>query len=242
MKICGKNPVLERLKSNPRSIKRITIEEGHPEAGYIYLKAKKWGIPVAAVPASKILKIARHLNSQGLIMEVEDFSYSALEDLLEWAKTDGDGVFFLDGINDPQNLGSLMRSLSCLGNFGIVLPTHNSVSVTETVLRVACGGDNFVRISRVANLSQAIASAKDIGFWVAATVVAGGEDLTKVQFPFPLGMVIGSEQKGVRDVLRQKTDMQITIPMVRPRMSLNVAQAATLIGYEVVRQKWAGKA
>lgn len=236
MHICGKNPVLERLKSNPKSIKRITIQQGHPEAGYIYQKAKKWGIPVATVPASKILKLARTLNAQGLVIDVEDFTYYPLEEILEWVKKDGAGVFFLDGMNDPQNLGGMIRSLACLGNFGIVLPTHNSVSVTETVLRVASGGDNFVRVARVANLANAVTVARDAGFWIAGTVVAGGEDITGVKFSSPVGIVLGSEQKGVRDVLLKQVDQKITIPMNQPRLSLNVSHAATLLAYELIRQ------
>ena len=237
MRISGKNPVLERLKTNPHSIKRITIQEGHPEAGYIYQKAKKWGIAVVSVPGSKILKLARHTNTQGIIMEVEDFSYYPLADLLAWVKKDGDGIFFLDGLNDPQNLGSMIRSLACLGKFALVLPTHNSVSVTEAVLRVASGGDNFVRIGRVANLGHAISSAKEEGFWIGATVVSDGQDIMQAQLPFPVGMIIGSEQKGVRDVLLKHADLQITIPMARPRLSLNVSQATTLLAYELIRQK-----
>lgn len=235
MRMSGKNPVLERLKNNPRSIKRIIIQDGHPEASYIYQKAKKWGIPIVSVPGSKILKLARNVNSQGLLIEVEDFSYQPIEDLLEGIKQGGHGVFFLDGINDPQNLGSLIRSLACLGHFGIVIPTHNAVAITEAVLRVASGGDNFVRVALVANLGHAIAKAKSAGYWMAGTVVESGEDVRSLSFPFPVGIVIGSEQKGVRDVLLKQVDVRITIPMAQPRLSLNVAQATTLLAYELVR-------
>lgn len=237
MKLYGRNPVLERIKTNPRSIRRIFIEFGHPETGYINQKARKWGIPVSGVPTSKILKLARNVNAQGLLADVDDFAYQAFKDILPLAREKNATLVFLDELNDPQNLGGIIRSLGCLGDFYIVLPTHHSVEVTETVLRVACGGDNYIGVSKVSNLAQAISTAKEEGFWIAGTVVKEGTDLFDAQLQFPLALVIGSEQKGIRDVVRKHLDIALTIPMAHPRMSLNVAHAAAVLCYEVVRQK-----
>ena len=130
-----------------------------------------------------------------------------------------------------------MRTLSCLGGFGIVLPTHDSVGVTESVLRVASGGDNFVGVARVGNLANAIAKAKDAGFWIAGAVVEEGQDITRTPLQFPFGLVVGSEQKGIRDVIIKRLDLKVTVPMAQPRMSLNVAHAAAIFAYEINKQK-----
>lgn len=234
MKLYGKNPVIERLKTNPQSIQKIYLQENHPDGAYIRKKAVQWGLPVVIVPASKLNKLARDLNTQGILVEVEDFGYVPYEDLLSGKK---DTLVFLDGITDPQNLGALIRSLACLGRFGVVLPTHDSVGVTESVLRVACGGENFVRVARVANISHAIAKAKEAGYWIAGSVVKDGQDVSQVEFPFPVGLVVGSEQKGIRPVVQKEVDLCVTVPMVQPRMSMNVAHAAAILCYEIVRQR-----
>ena len=237
MRLYGRNPVLERIKSNPRSIKRIFVEHGHPDSAYVNQKAKQFGLPVTMVPASKMLKLARDVNSQGLLAEVEGFSYLPFPDLLAQAKEKHGTLVFLDELNDPQNLGGIMRSLGCLGHFYIVLPTHHSVEVTETVLRVSCGGDNYVAVAKVANIAVAITKAKEEGFWIAGSVVKNGEDLTKTQFQFPLGIVIGSEQKGIRDVIVKHLDLAVTIPMAHDRMSFNAAHATTILCYGIARQR-----
>lgn len=237
MKLYGKNPVIERMRSNPQSIRRILVEQGHEDHGFIAQKAKKWGIPVSAVPASQLLKIARNVNTQGIVADVDDFSYMLYAELLEMAVEKHLSIIFLDNIMDPQNLGAILRSLGCLGGFAVVLPTKDSVSVTEAVLRVASGGENYVRVSQVSNLAQAIVKAKDAGFWIAGSIVDEGESLFEAQLQFPLGLVLGSEQKGIRDVVKKHVDVKLTIPMAQNKMSYNVAQAATIFAYEISRQR-----
>ncbi len=237
MKIYGKNPVLERLKANPRSVRVIFIQAGNPEHSYIASKAKKYGIPITVIDGRKMLKLGRSMNTQGLLMEVEDFTYLDFEDVLDEAAAGRTTFVFLDGLNDPQNLGAIIRSLGCLGGFTLVLPTHDSVHVTEAVLRVACGGDNYIRIAKVNNLNQAIQKAKSRGIWIAGSVVKDGEDIKKVKLPFPIALVIGSEEKGIRDVTLQKLDVKLTIPMAFPRMSLNAAHAASIFCYEIIKQR-----
>lgn len=237
MRLYGKNPVLERLKSNPKSIKRIFIEQGHREAGYIHMKGKQWHIPVLAVPYSKIQKLAHNLNTQGILAEIEEFPYMDIDDLLDTAKEKKWSIVFLDNLTDPQNLGGIMRTCGSLGNFAIVLPTAEAVNVTETVLRVACGGDNYVVVSRVANLGHAIDKAKAQGFWIMGTAVKDARSIFEVTMQFPLGLVLGSEGKGVREIIRKKLDQEVIIPVKYERMSLNVAHAASIICYEILRQR-----
>ncbi|MFP4473067.1 MAG: TrmH family RNA methyltransferase [Candidatus Omnitrophota bacterium] len=237
MKLYGKNPVLERIKFNPRSIRKIYIQNGHSDAGYIYKKAKKWGLPVMSVPKSKIMKVARNVNAQGIVVEVDDYEYMDLGELISAALKKKLTLIFLDGLNDPQNLGGIIRSLACLGGFALVLPGHGSVGVTETVLRVACGGENYVPVSQVSNIGKAIREAREEGFFIAGAVVDQGEPLMSAKLDFPLGLVIGSEQKGIRPVIRKLLDQHLTLPMAQARLSLNAAHAASIFAYEISRQK-----
>ncbi len=237
MKLYGKNPVLERLRSNPKSIKKIHVEQGVQGLTVIRQKAKQWNIPVIATTRSKMQKIGRSLNTQGIVVVVDDFEYMPFDDLLEQALKKKRCILFLDEINDPQNLGAIIRSAGCLGHFSIVLPSHKSVSVTEAALRVASGGESHVAIAKVSNLNQAIREAKGEGFHIVGTVVNAKQTLEKTQLPFPLGIVVGSEQKGIRDVIRKNLDLEVQIPMYIDRLSFNVAHATTILCYEVTRQK-----
>lgn len=241
MKLYGRNPVLERLKNAPRTILKIYLQEGHPESGYINQKAKQFAVPVLVVPATKLQKLARHANTQGLVAEVEDFVYADWTDILN-APPGGDRrtLVFIDEWNDPQNLGALIRSLACLGKFAVVLPKHHSVDVTEAVLRVACGGENHVLVVKVKNLVAALLQAKEAGYWVAGAVVKGGVDIQSVAWTFPAAVVIGSEQRGLREVVLKELDCALTIPMAHPRMVMNAAQATTVLAYEMMRQKRSG--
>ncbi|MDP8265752.1 MAG: 23S rRNA (guanosine(2251)-2'-O)-methyltransferase RlmB [Candidatus Aceula meridiana] len=237
MRLFGKNPVIERIKVNPRSIKKIYLQEAHPDALYIKKKARKWGLALYVVPKSKMIKMTRHANSQGVLAEVDDFTYLLYEDLLDLAVKKKLSLLFLDELKDPQNLGAIVRSLACLGNFAIVLPKKESVEVTEAVSRVACGGENYVHIAKVANLSRAILEAKERGFWIAGAVVEDGQDIYDAKFSYPVGLVVGSEQKGIRSPILKHLDMKITIPMKQARLSLNAAQATTIFCYEITKQK-----
>ena len=237
MKLYGKNPVLERIKSNPKSIRNVLIEEGHQEAPYIFKKCRQHHIPVSTVPYTKIQKLARNVNTQGIMADVEDFPYTDLGELVEKAVEKKRSLIFLDNLTDPQNLGGIIRTAGSLGGFDIILPSHDSVGVTESVLRVACGGENFLSIARVGNLANAIQKAKDEGFWIIGTAVEKAVPLNEVRLQFPLGLVLGSEEKGVRDVIRRKLDCEVTIPMKQERMSLNVAHAASIFCWEVLRQR-----
>ena len=179
MKLYGKNPVIERLKSNPKSIRRIMIDEQHVDLAYIRKKGHQWGISVTAMPHSKIQRMAQNLNTQGIVADIEEFSYVPLDDLLTNALDKKRIPVFLDNLNDPQNLGGIIRTCGALGDFDIVLPTTESVSVTESVLRVACGGENYLSVAKVNNLGSAIEKAKKLGFWMLGTVVEDAQSLKK---------------------------------------------------------------
>jgi len=236
MRIYGKNPVIERLRANPTSINMITIQRDFKEAAYIHKKAKAKGIPVRVVDIAMIHKMTRNSNAQGVIADLTDFEYTPYDEMLEYAIKKKRVLLFLDELNDPQNLGAIIRSLGCLGHFSLVLPTHKSVEITEAVLRVASGGENYVQVAKVANLNKAIRAAKEMGFHIAGAVPEDGQPIHDIKFPFPLGLVIGSEQKGIREVTEKVLDLRVTIPMHVNTVTLNAAAAATILGYEIHRQ------
>lgn len=237
MKLYGKNSVLERLRYQPQTIHKIYLEQGVEGLTPIFKKAKEKNIPIISMPTTKMIKIARNKNTQGVIADVEDFVYKDYGDMITEALKKKKTLIFLDGLNDPQNLGVIIRSLACLGHFSIILPSHDSVDVTEVVLRVASGGDTNLDIAKVSNLNQAIMKAKQNGFYMVGAVVGAEKSLFDFEFPFPLGLVIGSEQKGIRPVVREQLDAEINIPMSIGTLSLNVAQATTIFCYEITKQR-----
>ncbi len=237
MRLFGKNSIVERLRSNPASIRKIYVQHGFKGTLFIHKKARQHGIPVFPVHQSKMMKIGRDRNTQGILADVDDVAYIPYADLLETALKKKRCLVFLDRLNDPQNLGAIIRSLACLGKFSIVLPTHDSVGVTESVLRVASGGESHVPFSKVSNLGNAIKKAKEEGFQIAGAVVKGGICLTEVKLPHPLGLVIGSEQKGIRDITRRYLDIELSIPMACDTLSFNAAHATAVLCYEITKQK-----
>lgn len=237
MKIYGKNSVVERLKANPQSISEIFIEEGIEVSRDIRDICKLHRIPIQRLLKRQFRKITRDIRTQGIIAEIGEFSYFDVEDVLSSAKEKLLTILFLDSLNDPQNLGSILRTSGCFGGFAVILPKYDSVEVTEAVLRVASGGENYVQVAQVNNLSQAIETSKRYGYWIAGAVAGGGQDLKRAQLSFPLGLVIGSEAKGIREGLLKHLDFKLTIPMPHARLSFNAAVAAAIFCYEVTRQR-----
>lgn len=239
MRIYGRHSVSERLKANPQGIQRLFLEKEHAPKDLEFL-AKNKRIPIRYLTEREFEKASRGIRSQGVLAEVEDFKYAQLENILATPKEKLPALLFLDNLNDPQNLGAIVRTSACLGGFALVLPKHDSVEVTEAVLRVACGGENYVPIAQVKNLSQALRAAKNQGYWMAGALTQGGQDLTKTSLHFPLGIVIGSEAKGIRQGLLKHLDLRLTIPMPQAGLSFNVSCAVALICYEVMRQQRKG--
>ncbi|MBN2095647.1 MAG: RNA methyltransferase [Candidatus Aenigmarchaeota archaeon] len=236
MNLYGKRPVIERMRVDPESIRAIYVEGGtHIEE--LSRIAHEIGFRLNKIPRDKFYRMSRGLNTQGVIAEVEDFVYNDYEDIVSAPDEIKPILVFLDGVTDPQNLGSIIRSLACLGGFCLVLPRRESVDVNETVLRVASGGESHMPICQVSNLSNAIIRAKREGYWIGATVVEGGVNPAKARLNFPLGLIFGSEGQGIRPGLMNRVDYMLTIPMKGADLSFNVAVAATLFCYEAAKQR-----
>lgn len=232
----GKNSVLERLRANPSSIKRVLLHENF-NASHIINKIKSKKIPMVRLNEKKFSRIKHVDRIQGIIAEVDKFLYTPFNTLLNKAKKKRITMIFLDSINDPHNLGSIIRSLACFGKFAVVIPNHSACGVNETVLHVASGGENFVPVSMVSNLSNALIAAKKAGFWAVGTVLEDAESINDVKLPFPLCLVLGSEGKGVHQGLINQLEVKVKIPMKGSSLSFNVAMACAIFCYEIAKQR-----
>ena len=229
----GKNSILERLRVNPKSIKRILLQENF-NSPYILNLIESNGIPMQIVGERELVKTKKADRLQGIVAEVARFSYMDFDELIQ---KKGLSLIFLDNISDPHNLGSILRITACLGNFGVIIPKHSSCEVNDTVMHVASGGENFTPVSTVNNMSVALTKAKKRGFWIVGTVVEKGEDINSVSLPFPICLVLGSEGKGIRHGIEKQLDSKITLPMKGVSLSLNVAMACAIFCYEIDRQR-----
>jgi len=237
MLLYGKNSVLERLKAKPKSIRRIFLHNNF-EMPIIKNLVKQNNIPVEHLSFRELCKIKRDQNLQGIIAEVERFVYSPFGELLNQAQNKKPTFIFLNKIFDPQNLGGIIRTAACFGGFAIVIPKFKACAVNETVLHVASGGENYISVSRVSNLSNAIISVKKYGYWIAGAVVAeDADDLNSVSLPFPLGLVLGSEGKGIQYAVQKHLDIKMRIPMKGANLSFNVTGACAILCYEIAKQR-----
>ncbi len=241
MLLYGKNSVLERLKANPQSIRKILLQENF-DTPHIEKLIKAHNVPVERLPFRKLTRVKPAKDLQGIIAWVDKFKYVSFSDLLSPVESNQLTLILLDRINDPQNLGVIIRTAACFGRFAVVIPQFNACGVTEAVLHVACGGENHVSVSLVPNLSHAVLLAKKYGYWIVGAVVnSEAEYINKTSLPFPLGLVLGSEGKGIRYGLQKHLDLKARIPMQGAELSFNVAIASAVFCYEVSKQRGISK-
>jgi 23S rRNA (guanosine2251-2'-O)-methyltransferase len=239
--IYGVQPVLEALRAKKR-IERIYIaRERGAKTDRLRAEAEKQRIKVIAVPRDELTKRAGHTNHQGVVAalaegtEDEDASVS---DILEVAKAKGEEplVLLLDQIQDPQNLGALIRSAYALGAHGLVVPKDRAAQVTAAVVRASSGAALHMKVAQVVNLKHALTELREAGVWSAAAVM-DGDPAYASRLDGPLAIVIGSEGKGVRPTLAADCDLRVSIPLPGGFDSLNAAVAGAILLYEAVRQR-----
>jgi len=237
MLLYGKNSVLERLKLNPASIKKIFLQEGF-NAPNIEGLIKKSKIPQESLSSRELERIKRGKDLQGIVARVDRFEYIPYDDLLDQADKKKQTIIFLDRINDPHNLGVIIRTVACFGGFALVIPKFEACDVNETVLHVASGGENYLSISKASNLSNAIIMAKKRGYWIAGAIAGSdAKDISSSTLPFPLGLVLGSEGGGIRYGVEKHLDIRVKIPMKGAKLSFNVNIACAILCHEIAKQK-----
>lgn len=232
----GVHPVLETLRVGRRRIEEVFISR---ESGVGDLSAQLGAadIPIARVSSNELTAVAGTPHHQGLAAKVGPYSYFDFDDLLSSATDSGSLILVLDEIQDPANLGSILRSCECLGAAGVVLTKDRAVPVTPAVEKAAAGASAHVRVARVVNLVRAIEKLKASGFWVFAADAKATVDVFSVDLSGKIGVVLGSEGKGIRRLVRENSDQTVSIPMIGKIDSLNVSQTAVVILAESLRQR-----
>ena len=236
--IAGRNAVLELLKSD-KDINKIYVERGekHGSINEIIAKAKDAKIVLVEVDKTKLDYMAE--NHQGVVAVVPPFNYCEVEDILDLAKSKNEDPFvlILDGIEDPHNLGSIIRTAETAGVHGIIIPKRRNVAVNSTVVKVSTGATTYMKIARVNNLNDSIRKLKEAGLWVIGT---DGESETlyyNQDLKGPLAIIIGSEGFGMSRLVKENSDILIKIPMKGKITSLNASVSAGIVIYEAVKQR-----
>lgn len=237
--VFGRHAVVEALQT-PDRVNRVFIQEGTSgrDAAKVIDLAREKGIQVQTVPKTKIEDLVGNAVHQGLVASIAAYEYADLEDVLKKAEEKGEDPFIviLDGVEDPHNLGSILRTADATGVHGIIIPKRRSASLTATVAKASTGAIEHVPVVRVTNLTQTIEQLKVRGIWVFGTDM-NGTDYRKWNTSGPLAIVMGNEGKGVSRIVKESVDEMVTIPMVGHVQSLNASVASALMMYEVFRNR-----
>ncbi|CAG7647522.1 Putative TrmH family tRNA/rRNA methyltransferase [Paenibacillus solanacearum] len=242
--IGGKHSVLEALRSG-RTINKIWIAEQAQKqlTQPIIAEAKQNGVIVQFADKRKLDQMAAGVQHQGVVAQVAAYEYVEVEDLLAKAAEKGEQPFLLilDEIEDPHNLGSILRSADCTGVHGVIIPKRRSVGLTAAVSKTSAGAVEYVPVARVTNLAQTIEQLKELGLWIAGTDVDAKQHVYATNLNLPIAIVIGNESKGVGRLIKEKCDFLLKLPMFGQINSLNASVAASVLMYEVVRQRMAAQ-
>ena len=229
----GKNAVKELLKSG-KTIDKICAQKGDKVAEALAMQAKGVGAKAVFCTKENLDKLTVTRKHQGIIAYTTEFVYSDLDDLLTGAE-DSRLIVVLDGVEDPHNLGSILRSAECMGAAGVVIGKHRAVAVNETVIKTSCGATEYVKVARVTNVNDAIRTLKDMFFKVYAMDMDGSE-IASADLKGDVVLVLGGEGNGVSALTKKLADRSVSIPMKGEIASMNVSVAAGIGMYEYVRQ------
>lgn len=239
----GRNPVIEALK-NDREIDKILINKASKEGSIkkIIALAKENNIVIQNVDRRKLDDMSESHAHQGVIAITSEYKYYELEEILEISKKRNEEPFFiiLDGITDPHNLGSIIRTADAVGAHAVIIPKRRSVHITPIVAKASAGAVEYIPVCKVTNIVNTIKILKENGLWIAA-VDMDGDTFYKQNLLGALGLVIGSEGAGISRLVKQNCDFTVSIPMSGRVTSLNASVAGGILLYEVYRQRNAEK-
>ncbi|BDG06435.1 23S rRNA (guanosine(2251)-2'-O)-methyltransferase RlmB [Anaeromyxobacter oryzae] len=240
--VYGMNPVRELLRAGGEGIAELWLAEGGSR-GAAFAELERLGrasrAKLRTAPRQKLDRLAGTDRHQGVVAVVADFAYADLDDLVTAAAASGRPplLVVLDGVEDPHNLGAIIRSAHALGAHGIVIPKDRAVGVTPAVAKASAGAVERTRIARVTNVAQAIEKLKQAGVWSVALAMDGDRPLGKVDLKGPTALVLGSEGEGIRPLVRRTCDLSASIPMSGELDSLSVSASAAIGLYEAARQR-----
>ena len=237
--VAGRNAVMEALKGS-RSVNKLMIANGSTEGSIkeIIAVAKAKGVNIQYWERSKLDSIAKGIRHQGVLAQVAPVQYAELEDILAVAKEKNEPPFIvlLDELEDPHNLGAILRTADAAGVHGVLIPKHRSCPLSATVAKTSAGAVEHVPVARVGNLVQTIKKLKNEGLWVAAADM-DGKDYYETDLTGPLLLIIGSEGQGVGRLVKEQCDFVVRIPMVGKINSLNASVAGSILMYEAMKQR-----
>lgn len=237
--VAGRNAVMEALNGS-RSVNKLMIANGSTEGSIkeIIAVAKEKGVNIQFWDRSKLDSIARGIRHQGVLAQVAPVQYTELEDILQVAKDRNEPPFIvlLDELEDPHNLGAILRTADAAGVHGVLIPKHRSCPLSATVAKTSAGAVEHVPVARVGNLVQTIKKLKQEGLWVAAADM-DGKDYYDTDLTGPLLLIIGSEGQGVGRLVKEQCDFVVRIPMVGKINSLNASVAGSILMYEAMKQR-----
>ena len=235
--VSGRNAVKELLASG-RDIDKIYVQKGEREGSVIMLvaKASERRIPVIEVERSKLDAISGVSSHQGIVALAAEQNYSTIEEIIEYAQSLGEAPFVVicDGIEDPHNLGAIIRSAECSGVHGVIIPKRRAVGLTPVVAKSSAGALEHMRVARVTNLAMTLDELKRLGFWIYAADM-GGQKYCDVDYSGSVAVVLGSEGFGISRLVKEKCDFTVSIPLYGKVNSMNVSCAAAVILTEVAK-------
>lgn len=238
-KIEGRHPVMEAFRAG-RTIDKLFVLDGCEDGPVksIIRAAKKQDTYIRFVKKERLDQLSETHQHQGVIAVAAAYSYSTVEDILAIArkKNEEPFIFLLDGIEDPHNLGAIIRTANLAGAHGVIIPKHRAVGLTGVVAKTSAGALNYTPVAKVANLGQTIDQLKKEGLWFVCGHM-GGDVMYRMNLKGPIGLVVGNEGEGVSRLVREKCDYIASIPMKGDIDSLNASVAAGILAYEIVRQR-----
>jgi len=238
--IAGRRPVMEALKAGTK-IEKIVFLQG-VQGGVINeirSVAERNGVQMVFANKQDFRDLASNATTQGVVAIVQSKNFLELEDLTTIAEERGETGFLLvlDEIEDPQNLGALVRTAECTGVQGVIIPKHHSATVTSTVVKASAGATEYMAMAEVTNVVQTLDALKESGYWVIGMDMDGEKEYTEVDYSTPTAIVIGNEGKGIRRLVKEHCDQLVHIPLYGNIDSLNASVAGALVMYEVARQR-----
>ena len=239
MKIEGRNAVIEAFRSG-KTVDKLYILDGCQDGPVMTIKreAKKHDTLVKYVTKERLDQMSQTGKHQGVIAVIAAYDYAEVDDILQKAREKGEApfIFLLDNIEDPHNLGAIIRTANLAGAHGVIIPKNRAVGLTATVARTSAGALNYTPVAKVTNLAKTIEELKKEGMWFVCADM-GGTSMYQLDLKGPMGLVIGNEGDGVSRLVREKCDFIASIPMKGDIDSLNASVAAGVLAYEIVRQR-----
>ncbi|MBQ7875797.1 MAG: 23S rRNA (guanosine(2251)-2'-O)-methyltransferase RlmB [Clostridia bacterium] len=236
----GRNAVTAAIKSG-RQIDKIYIKKGDNKGSLVPIiaKAKDRGIQVVEVDQKKLDSMSETGVHQGVIARIPPYEYKTVDDILNIAKEKGEPPFIviLDHLEDPHNLGSIIRTANCAGVHGVIISKHDGVTLTAAAVKASAGAASFTPVARVSNIAQTIDRLKEEGIWVTGADAAGDRSIYEADLKGAVALVVGGEDKGISRLTAQKCDFLVGIPMKGDVNSLNASVAAALMIYETMKQR-----